>query len=270
MSTYKEVEIQWLQDGKSRIWNFNQIEFCWANKKLQQLFTFTACKDHLQDVIHSHFKGQSTIPMNYYVPGVNPTPSFDKTRLLVADTSKGDDFSTTIPKMVDLLNLAEKKLKICKTKAFKVSNPLQPHMKSGVFLLESSGRWTISPPMISLYSLLIRISPGHKIGETLKESVEGLCRDKDRVRLGVFPRDQYYLKIGKWAIDRIFKYSNKIWYNNRKENFPTSVGYYTMHGLGLCGMSSDKKHINQKELVPRWYRDIDVDLSKETANAKGS
>lgn len=257
MSEYQEVEIQWLNVPKT--YNFGKMEFAWANKDLQQVNTFTSCKDHLQDVIHSYYKEESTASI--WFPG-NPNPSFDRARIIIANAGRPDDFCKEIGLAIDLLNLAEKKLHFRKTKAFRISNPINQHKRCGAFLLESSSNWMISPPMVSLYSLLIRSSPGHEIGDNLEESIVKM-ENSSKITWA----DQNYFKTGGWAIRRIFKYRNKIWYKERKQNYPVSLGYNEMHVLGVCGMSSSCACVNQSEsTVPRWYRDIDAEEAKGSSD----
>lgn len=263
MTSRKEPKIQWLSGG--RIHNFHQMEFAWANKKLQQCMRFTSCKDHLQDAVHSHYKGVNTTQL--YYPGTSPSLSFDRTRLIVANTAKPDTFADEIPLMVDLLNLFEKKLRLRKTKAFRISNPINEHKRCGAYLLESSAKWMIAPPMISLYSLLVRSSPGHNIGDTLEEAIVALREGEGRLAAndhrGISHTDRNYFVGGQKAIDRILKYRNKIWYKARKDNYPVSWTYTNTHSLGVCGMSSGHSYTDQREVVPHWYRDIDKELKEQ-------
>src|SRR5690606_12333583 len=117
-------------------------------------------------------------------------------------------FKDEIVRIVDFLHGAEKKLDIrIKTVAYEVSNVSKTHIKNGIFLLVSSSSWMISPPMVSLYSLLIRSGSAHTIGEDVEVSIKKMGDGAVKLPCSV---DQAYYKKAEESIKRIFRLKRKM------------------------------------------------------------
>ena len=258
---YKSVEIKW-RNNASSVYSYGRMEFAWANKDLQQCSTISSCRDYLQDAIHSHYKNECTAYT--YDPSKDPKLSFDYSRLIIGHGGlKVDGMEELMPKTLDLVNRVAARLKIQKTVAYRISNPLTQHARSQSFLLVGSPSWMKSPPMISFYTLLMRSSPGHDESiKSIDKAIEALSLPSNtKVNVG----DRQLLKNGNKAILRIMKYKNKIWHRTRKDNFPNSLSSGNMHNLGVVGMSSSNPTPQQKELISYWFR---KNVAKQGVKAK--
>lgn len=229
------------------------IEYALVSRDNVQCHDFVWCKDFLHDVVYScvnkkpfeiyHFK---------YNPHIDPNPSLDKIRLLVTNP-KDKDFSLGLLDCIDFLNQIESKLKIKKTSVRRCKSPPKGY-ESGVFLLEGSKRWLCAPPMISLYSLLIRMGFMHSTPDNFMHTIQ-------KIKLGALKPYQKFDK--KWlleanrALDLILKLGDKkVFSTDVKRNYPKNLPIDIVHNrLGIMGFASDiaSKSCNGPVLVPHWH-----------------
>ena len=261
-----KVKIEWLDLSQSLSEGVSSgMEFAWCNKSLQQCNVFVHCKDYLQDAVQCHFIGEARSCYGFsYDPKLHPKLSMDRTRILISNP-KDPDFRKKIANVIDFMNGIEKKLGLIKSTAKEVSNPIKTHMRPGCFLIRSSSRWMAASPMVSLYALLLRIGPNHKIGTKFVESLENFKSGKCKT-----PRsgDTSYLKSAESGISRILKHGHrKPFYKESKRNFPSKIQIYQMHSLGIVGYSSGLNNDGQgcKSEVPYWYRKIKEPAKKPAA-----
>jgi hypothetical protein len=196
-----------------------------------------------------------------YDPKKNPI-TFTKTYLLIANSSDSD-FGSKIAGCKDFLNQAEKKLRLIRTDISCCQDPPTPY-KSGVYLFRGSGIWMTSPPLLSLYSLFIRLGFCHKEGDNFKDTM-------DKIQNGSLKpyqhNDKTYLTNSRAGIDAIFSLGyRKFFYKNIEKNYPNSVDISTLHNsFGIVGftylLTFDKKPtpFNYKpsyiDKVPKyWHR----------------
>ncbi|NDB86308.1 MAG: hypothetical protein EB127_26970 [Alphaproteobacteria bacterium] len=228
------------------------IEYALVSEDNAQCHEFVWCKDFLHDVIYScvnkkpfeiyHFK---------YNPYFDPNPCLDRIRLLIANP-KDKEFKHKISDCVDFLNQVEAKLKIKKTVCR--SCKLPPCGYEDVFLLEGSKRWISAPPMISLYSLLIRMGFLHTRPDDFSYTIQ-------KIKLGALKPyqkfDKRWLLEAQSALDVIFKLGDKrIFSTNIQKNYPKNLSIDIVHNrLGIMGFSNDivSKSRNGSVLVPHWH-----------------
>jgi len=116
----------------------------------------------------------------------------------------------------------------------------------------------LSPPMLSMYSLLLRVGFCHKKGkpytDTIKRIVKGEVKPYQR-------EDAGQLEEAKSGIDRIMKYGYaRIFYNDPKKNYPNKDTYSIHDCSGICAFASgESKHISK-----HWHRKLAV--SKKQPN----
>lgn len=229
------------------------IEYALVSEDNVQCHNFVWCKDFLHDVVYSCVnKKPFEIYRFRFNPYLDPNPSLSKIKLLVTNP-KDKHFESKIPDCLDFLNQIESRLKMRKTTVRKCKSPPQGY-ESGVFLLEGSKRWVNSPPMLSLYSLLIRMGFLHSIPDDFFFTIQ-------KIRLGALKPyqkfDKRWLSEAQSALDLIFKLGDKkIFSTDIKKNYPKNFSIDVVHNrLGIMGFANDilSKNYNGPVLVPHWH-----------------
>ena len=261
----QKVKIEWLKRGKESISQIysNGLEFAFATKK-EQCTDFIYCKDFLQDCVHASFLKKKISPYGFkYDPKTKPI-DLKKTFILVANSSD-PDMEAKIVGCQDFLNQVEKKLGLFRTKIAKCTNA-PDNYQSGVYLYRGSGMWLNSPPMLSLYSLFIRIGFCHKVGTDFVETL-------DAVQNGKIPpyqrNDKNQLTQSRDGINAILKLGyRKFFYKDTEKNYP-AVDIMTMHNyFGIVGFTQMLKNGDSNEMPKYWSRKSVKKLIAETAKEK--
>jgi len=245
-----ETEIKWLPTKNSKPCQIYStgLEFCFINDEKEQCHEFVYCKDFLQDAIHAFLNDRvATIYSFKYDPKKMPALCLAQTLLGVCN-AQDKDFMSKIPNVLDILNQIESKLKLKKSKISICSNPPKAY-KTGVVLIQGSSRWQEAAPMISLYTLLIRLGFVHKKGVEYEKTFQSIISGKTK------PYQTYdadYLKSSKKSIDKILdKGYRKIFYSDIKRNYPSDLDIDMLHDdCGIVGLATgDAKHA-----VPGWFK----------------
>jgi hypothetical protein len=246
--TYKK-KVEWYKKAAS----LNQaicsgLEFAFVSKKFAQICPFVLCKDYLQDAVFNQlYKTKKTIYGFHFTPQNGFEIDMGKTRLVIAN-SQDKNLRTKIPALMDFLHQIEKLLKITKTQVRECAKPPIKYAAGGVWLLEGSKRWMHSPPMLSLYTMLIRVGFSHTAGNDFWNTINGVVggsinayqiEDRDRLRSSID------------GIKRILAEGDrKIFARDIKKNYPRGTRIQDMHDhLGICSFSKGYT----KSLVPIWH-----------------
>ena len=256
-----KVSVEWLTKvyGLSQIYS-SGLEFCFISKDMKQACAFMFCKDFLQDALMAtHNKSKINIyGFSYDSKKDNPI-DLDRTRIAVTN-SKDNDFASKIPAMMDFIHQFERKLKLIRSSCYAVENPPTKYAKCGVFIIEGSNRWMRSPPMISLYSLLIRVGFTHKIGNTIEKTMDDLIKGKSKPYQN---NDKSQLQGAKTGIDTILKYGYaKVFFNDPKMNFPNIPEHNMHYNMGIVAYSGGMS----KQHIKHWHRDLNKKPKKKAEN----
>lgn len=246
----KEVKIEWLgkRPSLSQIYSTG-LEYCFISSDNRQCCPFVFCKDFLQDVIQAIYH-KKTIKIYGFV--YNPKECepicMNRTKLAIVNSSD-NEFNDKIPSLLDFVNQFEKKLKLIRTKARKIDNP-PPKYKNGAWLLESSNRWMLSPPMLSMYTLLLRIGFCHKKDNKYTDTLEGILSGK----IKPYQReDNEQLEQAKNGIDKILKFGYaKVFFKDPQKNYPDIATSNMHHHTGICSFSNE----TTKNYVSHWHRSL--------------
>jgi hypothetical protein len=232
----------------------NGLEYALVSPDYHQCHPFVWCKDFLHDVIHASLHDKSFEIYKFkFDAKVDPKPCLDRIRLVLTN-SKDKKFSSKIPAVLDFINQIEDRLKIKKSFVRECANPLKEYEKAGVFMFEGSKRWIQAPPMLSLYTLMLRIGFAHKLGDSFMETIE-------KVKAGEIK--PYQKKDKKWLINvepatqKILRDGDrKIFHRDIQLNYPKNMSVDTIHNkLGIVGFASDIicKTLGQNVSVPYWH-----------------
>ena len=226
------------------------IEFAFASPDNKQVSPFAYCKDYLQDAVQGFlYQKKKTIYGFTYDPVLHHPICLKKTRLLVTN-EKDHQFSSKVPNCIDFLNQIEKDLLITKTVAHRCKNPPNKYIRPGIWLFDGSRRWLKSPPMLSMYTLLIRLGFGHPLGSSARETLDKIAAGELKAYQTV---DSLRLREAKVGIDFILKKGDrKIFDRNIENNYPKTMRVNTMHNsLGIIGFANERT----KKLVPSWHKE---------------
>ena len=230
------------------------IEFAFVSDDMHQCTPFVYCRDYLQDAIQGVLTNKKkTIYGFKFNPQDEHLPSVKKTQLIVCN-SIDKSFHKKMANCLDFLNQIETKLKIKKTKMCLCNTPPLKYKAGGVIFISGSKRWINSPPMISFYTLLIRIGFGYnpkKHGD-YKKFINGIVSNKINPYMSV---DHSRLKNASAAIDRIFNNGDRcIFHKAMEDNYCDKIALSVMHNsCGIVGLSLG----NCRTQMPRWYKGED-------------
>ena len=264
----KEVKIKWLSSKPhmSQIYNAG-LEYCFVSEDNRQVCPMVFCKDFLQDAIWAWYNNRIAQIYGFKYSRKTGVPlCLTQTRIALANSSDVK-FSDKIPRMLEFVNAYERKLRLMRTTAVKVSNTPKRY-KSGVWLLKSSSRWMLAPPMVSLYSLLLRVGFNHKQGQKIETTVKRLLNGDDEP----YQRnDRSFFESAQDGIDYILKHGYiRVFYRKPENNYPKSIEVNDLHeSAGIVAFSTkikqkQSRRRNAAELsyycyaadIPHWYRNI--------------
>ena len=121
-------------------------------------------------------------------------------------------------------------------------------------MFEGSRRWISSPPMLSMYSLMIRIGFVHKIGTPFMQTLEDVKSGKTKPYQ---QRDKMWLKSVDMGIKKIMRVGDrKIFHKEIELNYPEDMKIETIHNrLGIMSYASDilTKALGHPVPVPYWH-----------------
>lgn len=248
-------EIEWINKAGA----FNQVyttglEYAFCNLDFKQLMPWVLCKDFLHDTIFTYLnKSQFNLFGYNYAPSKEEILNLRRMRLLV--TNKSDlELSLKIENSVDLVNQLEKEMGVPSlSRVFSCPKPPKRYEKCGVFMFSGSGHWLLSPPLISLYTLMVRVGFSHSSGKDFRETIDKIISGEIKpYQSGVGTHgDQFQLKDAKPGIDRLIKEGyQKIFGSDMRANFPPGLPESEMHDY--FGIGSFTKELS-KPYVPHWF-----------------
>jgi hypothetical protein len=247
----EKIEVKWLkaQGGSIAQIYSSGLEFCFISDDMKQCHKFVFCKDFLQDAIHGHLHSK---PASIYGFSYDPTtrPGLCTKRTRIALTNRNDkDFREKIPHMIDFVNQVARKLKLKQTKVFESLEVPPRYEKCGVFITDGSPMWMNSPPLVSMYTLMMRCGFAHTSGNNFMDTIEGIIKGKikpyqsnDRTQLsGSINGIKNILKIGY----------RKFFFIDSAKNYPKDADIDTMHNsCGIVGFSNGYS----RSVVRYWHR----------------
>lgn len=250
-----KITVEWLKKSQTLRQAYSAgLEFSFLSQDNRQSTPLAYCKDYLQDALMSIHHASKVGP----IFGFNYDPSQDapvcltQTKLVICNSSD-KSFSQKIPAMLEFMNAIEKKMKLIRTVACEIENVPNKKYQS-CYALTGSSRWQLSPPMISLYTLLIRSGFCHKIGEsyetTINNVVNGVCSYQSS--------DKYLLNSALPALNKIIQYGYaKIFHKEPKKNFPL-IDINKMHNnFGIIGYAN-----NSTVEMTYWHRQLKLKKKK--------
>jgi len=246
----KRKKVEWHNKTRHLIQDASEgLEYAFLTKDYKQIHQLVWCKDFLNDVIYGFLNNKRTTIWGFsYDPKKHLPPDLESTRLLL--TSKRDrEFRKKILRSLAFMNEIEKSLQMTKTTIEECKEPPRHYRRGGVFIFKGSKRWLKSPPMLSLYTLMIRVGLTHDVSQPWFQTVEDI---RSGFTKPYYEEDAHILTNGQSGIDRIFKYGDrKLFHRNIKDNYPSYLATDTIHNdFGILGYSGDIT----ADYCPHWHR----------------
>lgn len=254
-----EIKVKWSSKKPSDSIREYQsgLEMCFitgnnSDNVAEQVMDFVICKDYLHTTIAGCLLDKKQTHLYFsYDPKTEPDVYLERTRIAIGNREdKG--LANKIPALLDFLNQFEKRIHLMCSVAF-TCNPPERFKDTGCFMLEGSGRWMLSPPMISLYSLLIRVGLRHNLGDNFDETIDRVILNKEESlpRGTVGCNDHEYLRAAMPGIERIQRIGYaSIFHRNIKDNYPDVSTSYMHHKTGIVGYSTKLCEMH----FPHWFR----------------
>lgn len=241
--------VDWLPPANIRQEPNSGVEFSFISKDRKQCCPFVIDENFLNDAMMSLLHNRPIAIQGFkYSMQDNEPIDITSTRLAIANAND-PNFSQNISTALTFISQIERRFRLIRSKKRPVKNPPESH--PNVVIIESSSRWSVSPPMLSAYILLLRIGLVHEAGKPYKETIDKVANGE------IAPYqvdDDKKIRESKEGLERIIKYGYpKIFYKNPAQNYPfinTSTMHYFM-GIGPFANGLPK------EVVKYWFRDLD-------------
>jgi hypothetical protein len=243
-------KIQWFEHTGSIAQVYSSgLEYAFCTADFKQHLPWVYCKDFLHDAIYSYLHGTKLSIYGYsYDPTSHDAPNLRRMRLLV--TNKSDaEFADKVTNSIDFINQVEKAMHIPSiSRVFRCPEPPAKYNKCGVYMFSGSGQWLISPPMVSLYTLVARSGFSHVAGTPYTETI-------DKIIGGQIPgyqtNDMMQLRDAKTGIERLIREGyRKVFSTTMRENYPPNIAISNMHNY--FGIVSFSKELT-KAYAPQWH-----------------
>jgi len=237
------------------------LEYALVSEDYRQVHQLVWCKDFLQDAIYGHINHKKINIYGFeYNPDTSPPIYLDQTRILITNWKDADFARKLLENCQEFLHEIEEILKLRKTVIERCENPPPRYRKAGVFLLNGSKRWMHAPPMISLYTLLIRVGFVHPLGQSAQATLNQIKANK-LIPYNHHPGKETDVDLVAdvfKGIKRILKYGDRrLFHRNIQQNYPLNNQYghvFSIHQMhDSCGMMSFTTATNKADF-PHWYR----------------
>jgi hypothetical protein len=219
----------------------DQVQFGFVSENASIVGRTHSCRDYLIDLLIRQINGADFYTLDY-VHQLGPRVCLMQMRLSVIRRNiHDDDVERTLDlvhQMEDLLNIRPRSM--VRTLKFSDSN------FGPIMLWLGSKEWLIAPPMVSLYSLLIRVGQWHIVGNKWDQTWSD-CIQTERSS-----RDWTNLSSGRLGIDRLIGDGIVATFGTDiKRNYPLTEDHNTHGYYGLSSFTSK----SCKHLCPHWYKD---------------
>lgn len=237
------------------------LEFAMLSSKYEQLNQLVWCKDFMQDLIWSYLNNQPIDIYGFkYDPKLLPAPSLKKLRLLVTNYKDAEFGQKLINNVLPLIHSVEAKMKMPPTVLEQCKTAPGTYKKSGVWILNASKRWLKATPMLSFYTLLVRIGFSHDPKDSFEETMKKVSEGKTLTYYDAHHRDKDMVEKALPGMRRLLKYTDrKIFSANLQNNYPNNyfdgkktmkLSVYNIHDrCGIVGFSLG----TTKQYFPEWY-----------------
>jgi hypothetical protein len=238
------VEVKkWFDDkGMAQIYSTG-TEYAFFSKDGEQCHPFAYCKDFLQDAVWATLNNSTASIYGFvYEHGKNPALDMDNVRIALR-LKKTSDFSAMCKKALTFMQELDADMGFDPTEMHALGkyagndnkgNPVEP--ADEVFLFVGDKRWLHSSPLLSLYTLCLRVGLNYE-GGGWRQHFEGAEKY-------IGSNDKSYTRSAMKSLDKIVgKDVAEIFAEKIEDNYPKDLKN-NMHGLHNAGIVNyTKEHI---------------------------
>jgi len=233
----------------------------------KQACTFVYCKDFLHDAVWAMVNKTKWQVYGFKYDSKADTPlDLDNCVFAFRNTlykGKEAEFHANRAACQQFLNALEHQLGFQPSQIYEV-----PHDQSPCWLIVGDKGWQHAPPMVGLFTLLIRVGFMHKLGDLSEQTLQKAKSGK--IKIGdssgyAGNRDCSYISQAWNGIQAILKHGLEIFHEKIEENYPEDLpkrGASLHDAFGPVNFTSaaTKKDsqgnpIGAKKAMPHWYRE---------------
>jgi len=196
------------------------LEFALVSAKGEQCHPFAFCKDYLQDAIWATLNKKSvSIYGFYYQHGKNPPVDLSVCRVAVR-LKKEKGFKEMCEASLRFINKMESDLSFTPSTLHFGGN--YKDTTDAVYIFTGSKQWLFSPPMISLYTLSLRVGMTYQSGPWREHFANA--------KKYIGENDKNYTKEANKGLDKLLKQPiTKTFAATVENNYPPNLGTYSLH-----------------------------------------
>ncbi len=231
------------------------LQYSFLSEKGEQLSPFVHCKEFMMDTVWAELNNKPISTYGFlYHPEFFPKVCLTETRLLLRNW-EDKEFVQGVQNCMRFLNQLERKLNFNPSKAVEVTNPRGMMYVERVPVMFVSGdpKWMLSPPLLSLYTMLLRVGMTYTKGSAwvfMKKLMKG--------------KERSYGREDAWRLTKIYDTVKilvdtkaEIFGTDMKKNWPTTretgdgkvVAYDIHENAGIMCFANGKA----KYICPDWY-----------------
>jgi len=222
----------------------------------QQACTFVYCKDFLHDAVWAMVNKTSWSIYSFKYNSAKDVP-LDMNNCVFAFRNtlykgKEAEFHGKLAACQEFLNKFEAKVGFEPSRVYEV-----PYDTGPCWLIIGDKAWQHAPPLVGLYTLLIRVgymhTPGDSADDTLEKAKSGKIKiGSDNSYAG--HRDCSYISQAWKGIQVVMKHGLKVFHDTIEENYPENVRNIGPSLHDCYGPVNFSKG-SPRKAMPYWYRD---------------
>lgn len=219
------------------------MQFAFMSENGSNCNEFVYCKDFFNDMIWSQRNGKpSSIYGFSYSPKSKNQVDLECTRMVISN--KADkNFSSYADTVRDLLDKASLKLGFDPTFKVVAVEPKDQYV-GGFIYVEADKRWMHATPILSLFTLLLRVGPVHSLKNSFEDTIEGIIAGKIKPYGG---NDVSYLKNGLNGIKSLVDSKCGPFVDDPLRYYPEDHSIGIIHNAGIVAFSN---YVSNAKIAP--------------------
>jgi hypothetical protein len=223
------------------------LQYAFVAPNGDQCHQFVYCKDFLQDCLGAIVnKTVASIYGFSYNPETNPPVDLEHTRIALTFSCSKEEFAGKMTKALSLVNEVEKAFGLSKSKGKWVGE----YKSNPVWLIVGDKQWMLAPPLLSLYTILLRLGSTYsgddwvKFLTTPQKGAYGQSEHDDRDSRYLSAASKvFWESLNKNSIQEMFgEEMSKNYPNIPIMSMHNNTGFESYHNGGYKSVGEKLKH----------------------------